>query len=534
MTPKKKTTPSQNIASGSGSGKKRKQDIASGSGSGKKSRHSGEHATNAEKFQEKIQKQHAKNRANEEADFTVVHNQKALMDMGQKGPMKERVKVPKKVSGSVSTTIDSWFTDTPCSQMNPSEKETEEAVLKKLFDDYDGASDDEGVAVNTGVAVNEDVTKKSAIFDTGGRGRKACKGGCGKFIPSVTKNEACVTTGKHVNTGNTTGKPVTTGKTTGKPVTTGNTTETSDTTGKPDTDGKTTGTSDTTGKPVTAGKPDSIVKHVTTLTGKTISKFPGCDVKDVGKEIFGTEKNEPKSIITGKHGERTGETLTFPEYSSTIRGVATLHVGTLVDSKKKAYAATLVTHVGTTVTSVLADAVEKFASDAELFKFYGHITEWIGSLENENIVIMEHLKDFPIVNAYYTDISKFIPKKTLEIGELTVREDRKGLDLIKLSIAGWKNDGTGIAISGTVFTFGDDNGKNDIRMIILTPILTLMSYNTFCSILPCRYPTDNKLMTSLVDEKKLDSELVKTLGYSEMAGGWKSKEFLKEYLKELI
>lgn len=312
---------------------------------------------------------------------------------------------------------------------------------------------------------------KSTVYDTGGRGRKACKGFCGKFVPSVSKNETCVTTGEPI------------------------------------------------------------------LEAHGFSDFPGCGGNDIGKEIPGSAKNEPTSVVTGKKGERTGETLMFPDYSRMVgheveKRVAMLRVGTLVNSKKKAYAASLVLE-GVKVITVLADELEKFASDAELFKMYGHVTTWVGSMENENIVMMEHIRYFPIVNAYYADISKFIPEKTLQIGNHLVTRDDYLRDSLKLSIGGWRNDGTEIAVSGTVFTFGDDDGENDLGMIVLTPILTTMTYASFSAIKPCSVDTDNKLMTSLVGENKLDSELVKTLGYSNVGGGWKSKRFLKEYLENM-
>ena len=431
--------------------------------------------------------------------------------------------------------------------------------------------------------------KKSNVYDTWGRGRKSCKGVCGKFIPSASKNDTCVTTGNpislgahgeeeevveevgeeeeeageeeevageeeeekevcvHVEVKDSASKNDTC-VTTGNPISLGAHGEEEEVVEEVGEEEEEAGeeeevageeeeekevcvhveVKDSASKNdtcVTTGKPISLTAH-------GFSEYPGCDAKDIGKKIQGV-KNEPMSIVTEKRGERTGETLMFPDYSCmvghvVVKRVAMLRVGTLVNSKKKAYAVSLVLE-GVKVTTVLADELEKFASDAELFKMYGHVTTWIGAIEEENVVLMEHIRDFPIANAYYADISNFIPQKTLEIGNVLMTRDDYMRDSLKLSLGGWKNDGTEVAVSGTVFTFGDEDGKNDLRMIVLTPILTMMTYASFSAIKPCSTDTDINLLSSL-----RNSELLKIHGYSDVGCGWTSKLFLKEFLLNML
>ena len=370
--------------------------------------------------------------------------------------------------------------------------------------------------------------KKSNVYDTWGRGRKSCKGVCGKFIPSASKNDTCVTTGNPISLG-AHGEEEEVVEEVGEEEEEAG--EEEEVAGEEEEEKEVcvhVEVKDSASKNdtcVTTGKPISLTAH-------GFSEYPGCDAKDIGKKIQGV-KNEPMSIVTEKRGERTGETLMFPDYSCmvghvVVKRVAMLRVGTLVNSKKKAYAVSLVLE-GVKVTTVLADELEKFASDAELFKMYGHVTTWIGAIEEENVVLMEHIRDFPIANAYYADISNFIPQKTLEIGNVLMTRDDYMRDSLKLSLGGWKNDGTEVAVSGTVFTFGDEDGKNDLRMIVLTPILTMMTYASFSAIKPCSTDTDINLLSSL-----RNSELLKIHGYSDVGCGWTSKLFLKEFLLNML
>jgi hypothetical protein len=371
--------------------------------------------------------------------------------------------------------------------------------------------------------------KKSNVYDTWGRGRKSCKGVCGKFIPSASKNDTCVTTGNPISLG-AHGEEEEVVEEVGEEEEEAG--EEEEEAGEEEEEKEVcvhVEVKDSVSKNdtcVTTGKPISLTAH-------GFSEYPGCDAKDIGKKIPGSVKNEPMSIVTEKRGERTGETLMFPDYSCmvghvVVKRVAMLRVGTLVNSKKKAYAVSLVLE-GVKVTIVLADELEKFASDAELFKMYGHVTTWIGAIEEENVVLMEHIRDFPIANAYYADISNFIPQKTLEIGNVLMTRDDYMRDSLKLSLGGWKNDGTEVAVSGTVFTFGDEDGKNDLRMIVLTPILTMMTYASFSAIKPCSTDTDINLLSSL-----RNSELLKIHGYSDVGCGWTSKLFLKEFLLNML
>jgi len=370
--------------------------------------------------------------------------------------------------------------------------------------------------------------KKSNVYDTWGRGRKSCKGVCGKFIPSASKNDTCVTTGNPISLG-AHGEEEEVVEEVGEEEEEAG--EEEEVAGEEEEEKEVcvhVEVKDSASKNdtcVTTGKPISLTAH-------GFSEYPGCDAKDIGKKIQGV-KNEPMSIVTEKRGERTGETLMFPDYSCmvghvVVKRVAMLRVGTLVNSKKKAYAVSLVLE-DVKVTTVLADELEKFASDAELFKMYGHVTTWIGAIEEENVVLMEHIRDFPIANAYYADISNFIPQKTLEIGNVLMTRDDYMRDSLKLSLGGWKNDGTEVAVSGTVFTFGDEDGKNDLRMIVLTPILTMMTYASFSAIKPCSTDTDINLLSSL-----RNSELLKIHGYSDVGCGWTSKLFLKEFLLNML
>ena len=370
--------------------------------------------------------------------------------------------------------------------------------------------------------------KKSNVYDTWGRGRKSCKGVCGKFIPSASKNDTCVTTGNPISLG-AHGEEEEVVEEVGEEEEEAG--EEEEVAGEEEEEKEVcvhVEVKDSASKNdtcVTTGKPISLTAH-------GFSEYPGCDAKDIGKKIQGV-KNEQMSIVTEKRGERTGETLMFPDYSCmvghvVVKRVAMLRVGTLVNSKKKAYAVSLVLE-GVKVTTVLADELEKFASDAELFKMYGHVTTWIGAIEEENVVLMEHIRDFPIANAYYADISNFIPQKTLEIGNVLMTRDDYMRDSLKLSLGGWKNDGTEVAVSGTVFTFGDEDGKNDLRMIVLTPILTMMTYASFSAIKPCSTDTDINLLSSL-----RNSELLKIHGYSDVGCGWTSKLFLKEFLLNML
>ena len=207
------------------------------------------------------------------------------------------------------------------------------------------------------------------VYNEAGRGRKACKGACGKFIPSVSKNERCVSTGEAI-------------------------------------------------------KASDVAEVV-----HAFSKSPGSAKVDIGKRIKGANKREPGSTVTDRKGERSGQTMVVPVYDEmdddgVKKKVATLDIGNLVDSKKKAYAMTYTMDGASVVKTILADELEKYAEDAMLYKTYGHVTEWIGHMEDENIVLMEEMSD-PIVNAYWTDISLFFPKKTIEIGGFEVESVEK-------------------------------------------------------------------------------------------------------------
>ena len=123
-SPKKRKDSLQGPSS-SGSVQKKKQRRSDG--------HEGPSTSSAEKLKKKVKKQHEAKKDNkgkepvEEDDFNVVdntlENQKILIENGHHGP--KRKKNPNKVSGSVRTSIDSWFTDTPWSQVKPSGKEME-------------------------------------------------------------------------------------------------------------------------------------------------------------------------------------------------------------------------------------------------------------------------------------------------------------------------------------------------------------------------------------------------------------------------
>jgi len=548
--------------------KKRKDSLqgpSSGSVQKKKQRrsdgHEGPATSSAEKLKKKVKKQHEAKKDNkgkepiedhegeesdEEDDFNVVdntlENQKILIENGHHGP--KRKKNPNKVSGSVRTSIDSWFTDTPWSQVKPSGKETEEELLKTLFEDEEtegnaagvekGAAEmgdgntagvEKGAAEGEGDADGEvEVTpqKKKKIYDTGGKGRKPCGGGCGKFVPAVSKYETCVTDGKPVSTVE--NPPVAPkiydngGK--GRKPCKGGCGKFIACVAKND-------TCVSTGEAITA----SDVAQV----AHAFSKFPGSVEGDIGKAINGT-----KSIVSSKKGVRTGQTLVVPvydemdEFSKVKNKVATLEIGNLVDSKKEAYAMTYTLDGSSFVKTVLADELEKFAEDSDVYEMYGHVTSWVGRLEGENIVLLEEMSD-PIVNPYWTDISLFFPKETQDIGGLEVEDVNKADSIFKFNIGGWKKDEDefNVALSGRIFAFGEDDGV-DLNMIIYTPIMMIMSYDVFCEKMKKYQPLC--FLMSLVANNAFvkNPEKLKMFRYSIMENGWVVGERLKEYLMNVL
>ena len=325
------------------------------------------------------------------------------------------------------------------------------------------------------IVENPPSTKK--VYNEGGRGRKRCKGGCGKFIPSVAKNETCVSNGEAI---------------------------------------------------------------LAAEVEQVFSKSHGSAKVDIGKRIKGEKKHEPGSTVTDRKGERSGETLVVPVYDEmdedgVKKNVATLYIGNLVDSKKKAYAMTYTMDGTSVMKTILADEVEKFVEDAALYKMYGHVTSWIGRLEDENIVMMEEMSE-PIVNAYWTDISLFFPKKTTDIGGFKVESVENVDCLVKLRIGGWKKDDSGlqVVVSGRIFAFGEEDGKVDMDMIVYTPIIMLVDYDAFRETFK-----KMKMFTSLmkaVDKGSFtkNPKGLEMLRYSQMKNGWVCKENIKEYLTEVI
>ena len=560
MTPRKPTTASPKKRkdslprpSNSGSAKKRKESLSchSGGAMNKKEQRSDIHEegpgiSGAEKFQIKVRKQHeAKNKGKEpveEDDFNVVdntlENQKILIENGHCGP--KRKNNPKKVGDVVLTSIDSWFTDTTWSQVKPpggaAEVDAHADMGEGDADMGEGDADmgegdadmgegdadmGEGDAADVEGGTESDVEvtpqKKQKIYETGGKGRKPCGGGCGKFVPAVSKYETCVTNGKPVrdvekppivpkiyDNGGKGRKPCKGGCGKYIPSVAKNEKCVS------------------TGEVITESKK---YKHV-------FDQFPGSVKKDIGQAVDG-------AIVTANEGDKTGQTLFVPVYdemdeNEVKKRVAMLEIGNLVDSKKKAYAMTYTLDGSSFVKTVLADDIEKLAEDSAVYELYGHVTNWVGRLEGENIVLLEEISD-PIVNPYWTDISLFFPKETQDIGGLEVEDVMKADDIFKLSIGGWKKDDDEfqVAVSGRIFAFGEDDGV-DLNMIIYTPILMLMPYDAFCEKLK-GIEGFGSIMSMVEKNDPLVSDVgLAIMRYSIMENGWVVRERLKEYLNNVL
>ena len=534
---------------------------------------------------------------NEEDDFAIVQNQQLLIDAGHHAPKKARKK-DKKVGGS-GVSIDGWFTDTPWSQVKPQvPHEDEEALDEEVGageeeagaadgheeeagedgagaaegheeeageDDEDGAGGEEAGAgeeeeeAGDGAADGHEeeagdgeeeeeagdgeeeeagdgeekadilVTpvKKHKIFEYGGKGKKPCKGGCGKFVPAVSKYEICVSSGDpitHMEIAPSTQK-VYNEPGRGRKACKG-------ACGKFIPSVSKNKTCVSTGETIKASDVADVVH--------AFSKSPGSAKVDIGKRIKGANKHEPGSTVTDRKGERSGQTMIVPVYDEmdvdgVKKKVATLDIGNLVDSKKKAYAMTYTMDGASVVKTILADELEKYAEDAMLYKTYGHVTEWIGHMEDENIVLMEEMSD-PIVNAYWTDISLFFPKKTIEIGGFEVESVEKVVSDVKLRVGGWKKEDSGlqVAVSGRIFAFGEEDGKVDLEMIIYTPIIMLVDYDAFREKFK-KLKMFTALMAS-VDKGTFtkNPKGLEMLRYSQMKNGWVCKENLKDYLKVVL
>ena len=319
-----------------------------------------------------------------------------------------------------------------------------------------------------------DVSKKAIkTFNEAGRGRKACLGKCGKYVHVSVHNTHCVTTGQNID-----------------------------------------------------------VAKVDGTDKKDLSLFPGLEASDIGKIIDG-------ATITSKNGDRTGQTIISPDYSEFIKDLGisvnsqlrTTRVGTLVSNKL--YAVSHEMGGNMKMTTATADELDKYAYDAEIFKLYGHVITFVCEMEGESIVVMDNLKEIPIVNGYYADISKF---KTISIidnvGEMSVNIGNK--KLLKIELGGWKKTGDDITVvlSARVYNFGEYKGNVDPKTIMFIPVVTLMSYDTFKTMKPCRYKEDNKLMISIVEENRLDSNW-ESLGFMDM-DGWKCKGHLMDCLRAAI
>lgn len=580
MTPQKKRKQSPSRPE---SAKKQKGTPGS---SKKKHRRSIEHdpedvgKSSAEKFQKKVKKQHEvikgkepENNEQGEDDFAIAHNQKLLIDAGHHGQKKTQKK-DKKVGGS-RVSIDGWFTDTPWSQVKPQvphegeeaheeeealEEEAGAGLEEEAADDEEEAADGEeeaadgeeeeaDAAVKEGTVIeegagheeaNEDeggeeekadilVTpvKKHKFFEFGGKGKKPCKGGCGKFVPAVSKYDICVTSGDpitHMEIPPSTQKVYNEGGR-GRKACKG-------ACGKFIPSVSKNKTCVSTGEAIKASDVEQVVH--------AFSKSPGSANVDIGKRIKGVNKHEPGSTVTERKGERTGQTLVVPVYDEmddegVKKKVAKLDIGNLVDSKKKAYAMTYTMDGASVVKMILADELEKFAEDAALYKMYGHVTHWIGRLEDENIVLMEEMSD-PIVNAYWTDISLFSPNKTIEIGGFEVESVENVDSYVKLRVGGWKHDKSGlqVAVSGRIFAFGEEDGKVDLDMIVFTPIIILVDYDAFREKFK-KLKMFTALMAS-VDKGTFtkNPKGLEMLRYSQMKNGWVCKENLRDYLKVVL
>ena len=311
----------------------------------------------------------------------------------------------------------------------------------------------------------EVAVKAIKTYDEPGRGRKACKGGCGKFLHVSVQNTHCVSTGLAV---------------------------------------------------------DKV----------QATPFPGLEASDIGKNINGAK-------ITSKNGDRTGQTIISPDYSelgwSVKRQLRTTRVGKLVSRgvSTKEYAVSHEMGGNMKMTTATADELDKYAYDAEIFKLYGHVTTFVCEMEGESIVVMDNLKEIPIVNGYYADISRFKTSSVFQnIGEIYVNSDNK--KLLKIELGGWKKTGDDIRVvlSARVYNFGEYKGNVDPKTIVLIPVVTLMSYDTFKTMKPCRYKEDNQLMISIVEENRLDSN-VESLGFMDM-DGWKCKGHLMDSLRAVI
>jgi hypothetical protein len=357
-------------------------------------------------------------------------------------------------------------------------KVKEENSMQNEEQEQEQEQDEEEEEQEDEVPIERTAPPLATVYDESGRGRKPCKGGCGKFIPSGSKNITCVTSG------------------------------------------------------------EVVVKSESKEASHVFSAFPGSEKTDIGKQILGMKKHEPSSIVTSKVGKRTGQTLATPDYTVMEDGyvkkrVIVMKVGNLVDSRKKAYAITYTIDGKSDVRSVLAKDLDTYASDAEFFSMYGHVNKWLGRMKGVDIVLIENILDVPIVNGYYVDISNFYPKKKNEIGcmEITVENDK---DLLKIGVGGWKKEDEDIRIvlSVAVYNFGDKGGKRILGLIVFHPLLIHMSFQDFkeMKMKPCH----TQFMISLVDEDKLDSDLVESFGYTKMENGWRCKGYLKETLTKIL
>ena len=413
------------------------------------------------------------------------------------------------------------------------EDEEEEEAGAGLQEEEAGAGNEDEEEEEAGDGEEEEAdilvtpVKKHKIFQSGGKGKKPCKGGCGKFVPAVSKYEICVTSGDPITHMEI---PPSTQKVYKEP-----------------------GRGRKACKGACGKFIPSVSKNETCVsTGEAIkasdvaevvhafSKSPGSAKVDIGKRIKGANKHEPGSTVTDRKGERTCQTLVVPVYDEmdddgVKKKVATLDIGNLVDSKKKAYAMTYTMDGASVVKTILADELEKYAEDAMLYKTYGHVTEWIGHMEDEKIVLMEEMSD-PIVNAYWTDISLFSSKKTIEIGGFEVESVEKVDSHVKLRVGGWKKDDSGlqVAVSGRIFAFGEEDGKVDLDMIIYTPIIMLVDYDAFREKFK-KLKMFTALMAS-VDKGTFtkNPKGLEMLRYSQMKNGWVCKENLKDYLKVVL